>query len=247
MKGAYFGISRPGTILSHEVRLLAACMSRTLDSSSLFSFTIRTSPIATLSLSSAQSPSPFFLLPLRLGLCSIHRFARDRMLYSALNFAIGFFGYPFEGQYQQSITIEAPGVRVQNFLISPFPDPHTQFNNTLAPYMTCPNANDRTKSDRGVWYISRWASRYLKEARKRLASQIKGYSLTYEDIYSMQQTCAYEVCAIVLALHQELTGCMLGRPLPSDIPNSVSCSRRKSGKALTMRELPAIITRRSKS
>lgn len=33
------------------------------------------------------------------------------MLASALNFAIGFFGYPFEGQYQQSITLEAPHVR----------------------------------------------------------------------------------------------------------------------------------------
>jgi len=33
------------------------------------------------------------------------------MLASALNFAIGFFGYPFDGQYQQSITIEATGVR----------------------------------------------------------------------------------------------------------------------------------------
>lgn len=41
------------------------------------------------------------------------------MLASALNFAIGFFGYPFDGQYQQSITIEAKG-----------------FNNTLAPYKT---------------------------------------------------------------------------------------------------------------
>ena len=30
---------------------------------------------------------------------------------SALNFAIGFFGYPFDGQYEQSITIEAVGVR----------------------------------------------------------------------------------------------------------------------------------------
>ena len=34
------------------------------------------------------------------------------MLSSALNFAIGFFGYPFEDQYQQSITIEANGVSV---------------------------------------------------------------------------------------------------------------------------------------
>jgi hypothetical protein len=42
----------------------------------------------------------------------IHDFLdnRNRMLASALNFAIGFFGYPFEGQYQQSITIESNGV-----------------------------------------------------------------------------------------------------------------------------------------
>jgi len=33
------------------------------------------------------------------------------MLSSALNFAIGFFGYPFDGQYEQSITIEGAGVR----------------------------------------------------------------------------------------------------------------------------------------
>jgi hypothetical protein len=32
------------------------------------------------------------------------------MLQSALNFAVGFFGLPLEGKYQQSITIEANGV-----------------------------------------------------------------------------------------------------------------------------------------
>lgn len=32
------------------------------------------------------------------------------MLSSAQNFALGFFGYPIEGKYQQSITIEANGV-----------------------------------------------------------------------------------------------------------------------------------------
>ena len=38
------------------------------------------------------------------------------MLASAMNFAIGFFGYPFEGQYQQSITIEADGVSIGSTL-----------------------------------------------------------------------------------------------------------------------------------
>jgi hypothetical protein len=33
------------------------------------------------------------------------------MLYSALNFASGFFGIPYEDKYLQSITIEDSGVR----------------------------------------------------------------------------------------------------------------------------------------
>ena len=37
--------------------------------------------------------------------------SEDRMHASALNFAIGFFGYPFDGQYEQSVTIESTGVR----------------------------------------------------------------------------------------------------------------------------------------
>jgi len=32
------------------------------------------------------------------------------MLSSAMNFALGFFGWPLEGQYEQSITIEENGV-----------------------------------------------------------------------------------------------------------------------------------------
>jgi hypothetical protein len=40
------------------------------------------------------------------------------MLASAQNFAIGFFGYPVEGQYQQSITIEGHGVRPSVYVVS---------------------------------------------------------------------------------------------------------------------------------
>ncbi|KAH9927417.1 phosphoglycerate mutase-like protein [Epithele typhae] len=95
--------------------------------------------------------------------------SQDRMLSSALNFALGFFGYPFDGQYQQSITIEENG-----------------FNNTLAPYKTCPNAGDRSKADRGTAY----------DALARLKPQLHGYELTIEDVYTLQQTCAYETVAI---------------------------------------------------
>ena len=113
--------------------------------------------------------------------------SQDRMLASALNFAIGFFGYPFDGQYQQSITIEENG-----------------FNNTLAPYKTCPNAGDRSKSDRGVAYVREWASVYLKDALARLNPQLHGYELTTEDVYTLQQMCAYEVGSIIRPWTREL-------------------------------------------
>jgi hypothetical protein len=42
---------------------------------------------------------------------------RDRMLASALNFAAGFWGIPYENKYLQSITIEDGGVSLPvNFL-----------------------------------------------------------------------------------------------------------------------------------
>jgi hypothetical protein len=44
------------------------------------------------------------------------------MLASAMNFAIGFFGWPYEDQYQQSITIEDDGVR--------FPDPSSSYKHS---------------------------------------------------------------------------------------------------------------------
>lgn len=76
----------------------------------------RTSPKRTPSLCSEQSPSTF------INVCTCDsrstRLARHRMLHSALNFAVGFFGLPLEGQYQQSILIEERGVRIQ-FLAYP--------------------------------------------------------------------------------------------------------------------------------
>lgn len=56
------------------------------------------------------------------------------MLASALNFAIGFFGYPFAGQYEQSITIEGAGVREYPL------DPALAFslNSVLVQQHSCP-------------------------------------------------------------------------------------------------------------
>ena len=87
-----------------------------------------------------------------------------------------------------------------------------QFNNTLSPYKTyvphscdlqyislmavcsCPNANDYSKADRGTPFVREWTEIYLKDAIQRLQSQIAGFELQIEDVYTMQQMCAYEVC-----------------------------------------------------
>ncbi|KAH9966467.1 phosphoglycerate mutase-like protein [Russula dissimulans] len=105
--------------------------------------------------------------------------SQNRMLASALNFAAGFWGIPYHHKYLQSITIEADG-----------------FNNTLAPYMTCPNAGVHSKGRRGTQFLKEWANVYLKSAQDRLQKQIDGYTLTIEDVYTMQQMCAYETVAI---------------------------------------------------
>lgn len=102
---------------------------------------------------------------------------RNRMWSSAMHFAIGFFGYPFEGQYEQSITIEHKGVSSQSLRIIPTDPWPCQFNNTLAPdktyvecncyvhrYLTvsppsCPNTDDKDKSGRSRWYVRRWVER----------------------------------------------------------------------------------------
>ncbi|KAG6866431.1 hypothetical protein C0993_007537, partial [Termitomyces sp. T159_Od127] len=50
--------------------------------------------------------------------------------------------------------------------------------------------------DRGVWYVKRWAAIYPKEALARLQPYIRGYKLSIENVYVMQQMCAYETVAL---------------------------------------------------
>ena len=42
-------------------------------------------------------------------------------------------------------------------------------------------------------YVKEWTEIYLKEALQRLKPQLHGYELTIEDVYTLQQMCAYEV------------------------------------------------------
>ncbi|KAG8894794.1 hypothetical protein FRB99_000985 [Tulasnella sp. 403] len=105
--------------------------------------------------------------------------SQNRMLHSALNFAIGFFGYPHQDQYLQSITYETGGV-----------------NNTLAPYMTCPNDNNPNISSRAGPYQAEWKGIYLKNATARLQGMLDGMDINVNDVYNFQMLCAYETVAL---------------------------------------------------
>lgn len=99
----------------------------------------------------------------------------------------------------------------------------------------CPNAGISSKASRSLPYVKQWASIYLQDAHARLAPQLHGYDLSIEDIYTLQQLCAYEVS--LTSLIEKFFDCrsiLIPRLLPLGIPNSVSCSRRTNGRASTI-------------
>lgn len=104
----------------------------------------------------------------------------DRMVASLSNFAVGFFGVPeYLTSYHEEIIIEATG-----------------YNNTLSPYETCTNANNDVGGNIGNYASGNWTQIYLKETTKRLQKYLKGYKLTPNDVYAMQEMCSYETVAL---------------------------------------------------
>ncbi|PLW18002.1 hypothetical protein PCANC_07182 [Puccinia coronata f. sp. avenae] len=105
--------------------------------------------------------------------------SQHRMYHSALNFAAGFFGLPIEGKYHQSIIIENKG-----------------FNNSLAPYLSCPNSDRPERAQAGSRASQIWKEVSLKETQKRLNSLVSGLQFSISDINTMQALCAYESVAL---------------------------------------------------
>lgn len=103
--------------------------------------------------------------------------SQHRMYHSALNFAAGFFGLPLEHKYHQSIIIENHG-----------------FNNSLAPYFSCPNA--QASRPAGPQKSNIWKEISLKASQKRLNQLVSGIQFSTSDINTMQALCAYESVAL---------------------------------------------------
>lgn len=105
--------------------------------------------------------------------------SEDRMQNSLANFAVGFFGVPeYLTSYHEEIIIESSG-----------------FNNTLAPWENCPNANNEI-SDVSGYPSGNWTQIYLNQTTARLQQYLAGLNLTADDVYAMQQLCAYETVAL---------------------------------------------------
>ncbi|KAI8980706.1 histidine phosphatase superfamily [Trametes punicea] len=102
-----------------------------------------------------------------------------RMVDSALHFAAGFFGVQqYQDAYHQLIIIEDDG-----------------FNNTLAPWTTCPNANNDV-ANIGIDAAANWTEIYLKDTVPRLQKDLQGVELDSSDVKAMQDLCAYETVAL---------------------------------------------------
>ncbi|KAI5121929.1 hypothetical protein M0805_000258 [Coniferiporia weirii] len=114
------------------------------------------------------------------GLPIFRTTSEERMVQSALNFAARFFGVPdYTTDYRQLITIESGG-----------------YNNTLAPYDTCTNANANGIVDLADSEVGKWAGVYLLDAFTRLEPMVDGMNLTFVDVLAMQELCAYETIAL---------------------------------------------------
>lgn len=103
---------------------------------------------------------------------------QDRMYNSAIEFISGFFGvYNWQDNAHLVQIIE---------------EKKGAFNNTLNPMQTCKeqevNIGDDLKKE--------WYNIYLQDALTRINEQAVGYEFTIDDIYAMQDTCAYETVAL---------------------------------------------------
>ena len=92
----------------------------------------------------------------------------------------GFFGLEWPNNATLELIIESNG-----------------FNNSLAGYDNCPNANTWRNSG-GRNATQEWVSIYLKDATERLQGLIKDFEWTIEDTYAAQTMCPYETVSSLL-------------------------------------------------
>ncbi len=106
---------------------------------------------------------------------------QDRMTKSAEYFLAGFFGLEWQNNATLVLAIESG---------------RGPWNNTLAGYYNCPNANGYTNQG-GRNATRTWVTTYLANATQRLHTQASSqFDWTIADSYEAQSLCAYETVAL---------------------------------------------------
>ena len=105
---------------------------------------------------------------------------QDRMTKSAEYFLAGFFGLEWPSNATLVLAIETEDAI---------------WNNTLAGYFNCPNSGGYV-NEGGNNATEEWYKIYLKDAKKRLQANSKGFPWEAEDVYNAQSLCAYETVGL---------------------------------------------------
>ncbi|KAI1001432.1 hypothetical protein K3495_g6763 [Podosphaera aphanis] len=115
---------------------------------------------------------------------------QSRMHNSQINWALGFFGSTAQKVPNPLfVNISKP---FEVVLISEELKGQTQ-NNTLASYVSCPNLYKQNIGAIGETFVPKYIPIYLASALERLRIFAPAdFSLTIDDIYTMQSLCAYE-------------------------------------------------------
>lgn len=102
--------------------------------------------------------------------------SQKRMTESALAFLEGFFGgQEWQEHANLELIIEAPA-----------------YNNTLSPYMTCPNSNKQMIGSHNRRY---WENIYLVNKTAQFSELVSGIDWTIQDTAMLQLLCPYETVA----------------------------------------------------
>lgn len=117
--------------------------------------------------------------------------SQSRIQNSQINWSLGFFGPSFNSTPEPDLLHwESP------FNTVIIPEGGTE-NNTLASYDSCTNSNNKDNNDIAAFHQEQYKKIYTRATIKRFESYAPdGFSFTFQDIYGMQMTCAYEYAYI---------------------------------------------------
>lgn len=116
---------------------------------------------------------------------------QSRIENSQINWALGFFGPSFNTTPDPTLT-----EWTSPFKVVIIPEGGTE-NNTLASYDSCFNDNSDNNGNIAAQHQDAYKKNYLRSAVQRLQAYApSGFTFTYQDVYAMQMSCAYEYAFI---------------------------------------------------